>query len=128
MDSGELNPLAIWRYCSDPSYDIARKTVLMKTFVAVVGIVGASFLNACWASSVVSRMNGRCLDVPGANIRQGQTLQSFDCNGTVAQQFTWNSRGEIRMGDLCVEAYGGKGHKGDLPPGFPEAANAAAKG
>lgn len=48
--------------------------------------------------------SGRCLDVPGANFADGVTLQIFDCNGSVAQQWTVTPAGELRIsGTKCLD-------------------------
>lgn len=85
----------------------------MKTILPIIGVIGADLLSPCWASPFVSSMNGRCLDVTGGNIRKGATLQSYECNGTVAQDFEWTPNGEIKIGNLCVEANGSRGKNGD---------------
>ncbi|GAB3173219.1 hypothetical protein GCM10027059_43840 [Myceligenerans halotolerans] len=48
--------------------------------------------------------SGRCLDVPDANFADGVTLQIFDCNGSVAQQWTVTAAGELRIGGTkCLD-------------------------
>lgn len=48
--------------------------------------------------------SGRCLDVPGANLADGAVLQIYDCNGSVAQQWTVTAAGELRIGgSVCLE-------------------------
>lgn len=47
--------------------------------------------------------SGRCLDVPGANLADGVTLQIYDCNDTVAQRWTVTGSGQLRIGDRCLD-------------------------
>ncbi|WP_224369535.1 ricin-type beta-trefoil lectin domain protein [Hyalangium versicolor] len=54
------------------------------------------------AKSFVSRMNGKCIDVPNSNFSDGVQLQTWDCNGTNAQKFTFDGR-KLRVGDKCVD-------------------------
>ena len=47
-------------------------------------------------SALRSNFSGRCIDIPGANPVDGARLQIWDCNGTAAQQWTFNSDGTVR--------------------------------
>jgi hypothetical protein len=48
--------------------------------------------------------SGRCLDVPGARATDGAALQVYDCNDTVAQQWTASASGELRvLGSMCLD-------------------------
>lgn len=51
---------------------------------------------------------GRCLDVSGAINKNRTNIQMYTCNSTVAQQWKFTSKGEIRnkMGK-CLEVAGG---------------------
>ena len=40
-------------------------------------------------SALVSDWNGKCVDVPNANFSDGVQLQTYDCNGTAAQKWTF---------------------------------------
>ena len=51
-----------------------------------------------------SNLNGRCIDIPGANPVDGARLQIYDCNGTAAQQWTVNGDGTIRAMGKCMDA------------------------
>lgn len=48
--------------------------------------------------------SGRCVDVPDAAIEDGATLQVYDCNESVAQQWTITPSGELRVGGTkCLD-------------------------
>ncbi|KAA9376563.1 family 16 glycosylhydrolase [Microbispora cellulosiformans] len=51
-----------------------------------------------------SAMNGRCVDIPSANPADGARLQMYDCNGTVAQQWTVGGDGTVRAMGKCMDA------------------------
>ncbi|SEM21665.1 streptogrisin C. Serine peptidase. MEROPS family S01A [Stigmatella aurantiaca] len=50
----------------------------------------------------VSRLNGKCIDVPNSNFSDGVQLQMWDCNGTNAQKFTWVGS-TLQIGGKCVD-------------------------
>jgi streptogrisin C len=54
------------------------------------------------ARSIVSNMNGKCIDVPGANFVDGAKLQMWDCNGTNAQRWTFTN-GTVQAGGKCMD-------------------------
>jgi len=58
-------------------------------------------------SALKSNFSGRCIDIPGANPADGTRLQMYDCNGTAAQQWTFNSDGTLRAMGKCMDPAGG---------------------
>ncbi len=54
---------------------------------------------------IVSSLNGRCIDVPGASFVDGARLQMWDCNGTVAQRWTFTG-GMVQAGGKCMDVAG----------------------
>jgi streptogrisin C len=52
--------------------------------------------------AIISNYNGKCIDVPGANFVDGAKLQMWDCNGTVAQKWTFVD-GTVRAGGKCMD-------------------------
>jgi beta-glucanase (GH16 family) len=58
-------------------------------------------------TALKSNLNGRCIDIPGANPVDGARLQMYDCNGTAAQQWTANSDGTMRAMGKCMDPAGG---------------------
>jgi endo-1,4-beta-xylanase len=56
---------------------------------------------------------GRCIEVPNGDVGQDQGLQMAECNSTASQIFVYDPAGmHLTIGDLCVDADGGK--PGDL--------------
>ncbi|MDH2426899.1 glycoside hydrolase family 16 protein [Sphaerisporangium sp. TRM90804] len=51
-----------------------------------------------------SNLSGRCIDIPSANPADGARLQTWDCNGSAAQQWSINSDGTIRAMGKCMDA------------------------
>ncbi len=51
---------------------------------------------------LVSKLNGKCIDVPGASFVDGARLQMWDCNGTVAQKWTF-AGGMLQAGGKCMD-------------------------
>ena len=56
-------------------------------------------------STLVSALNGRCIDVPGSRFVDGARLQMWDCNSSPAQSFVPDA-GRLRSGGLCMDAAG----------------------
>ncbi|MDI6103069.1 family 16 glycosylhydrolase [Actinoplanes sp. NEAU-A12] len=54
-----------------------------------------------------SDLNGRCIDIPGGNAVDGARLQMYDCNGSAAQKWTFNSDGTVRALGKCMDPAGG---------------------
>jgi beta-glucanase (GH16 family) len=50
-----------------------------------------------------SALNGKCIDIPGANPVDGARLQMYDCNGSAAQQWTFHSDGTVRAMGKCMD-------------------------
>jgi beta-glucanase (GH16 family) len=58
-------------------------------------------------SALKSNFSGRCIDIPGANPVDGARLQMYDCNGTDAQKWTFNTDGTLRALGKCMDPAGG---------------------
>jgi beta-glucanase (GH16 family) len=54
-----------------------------------------------------SALSGRCIDIPAANPVDGARLQTYDCNGSAAQQWTFNGDGTLRAMGKCMDPAGG---------------------
>ncbi|MBL0695639.1 ricin-type beta-trefoil lectin domain protein [Comamonas sp. JC664] len=52
--------------------------------------------------SFVSRMNGKCIDVPNSNFSDGVQLQMWNCNGTNAQRWSFVN-GTLQAGGKCMD-------------------------
>ncbi|MEU8234443.1 family 16 glycosylhydrolase [Actinoplanes sp. NPDC048967] len=55
-------------------------------------------------TALKSSLSGRCIDIPGANPVDAARLQTYDCNGTAAQQWSFNSDGSVRALGKCMDA------------------------
>jgi len=58
-------------------------------------------------NALKSNLSGRCIDIPGANPVDGARLQMYDCNGTDAQKWTFNTDGTLRALGKCMDPAGG---------------------
>jgi hypothetical protein len=56
---------------------------------------------------LVSDWNGKCIDVPKRNFSDGVRLQTFTCNGTVAQDWTFTGDTLRVPNNLCMDVAGG---------------------
>jgi hypothetical protein len=57
-------------------------------------------------TGVIVAAGGRCLDLNGANQTDGTQVQMFGCNGTVAQKWTIETDGTLRVMGRCAEQIG----------------------
>ena len=57
------------------------------------------------AKAIVSRLNNKCIDVPGSRFDDGARLQMYTCNNTGAQQWTFVN-GTLRAGGKCMDVAG----------------------
>jgi streptogrisin C len=55
------------------------------------------------STSRIVGYGGKCIDVPSSNAVDGQYLQTWDCNGTGAQNWTFGSDGTLRALGLCMD-------------------------
>jgi hypothetical protein len=58
-------------------------------------------------NALKSNLNAKCIDIPGANPVDGARLQMWDCNGSAAQKWTFNSDGTVRAMGKCMDPAGG---------------------
>jgi beta-glucanase (GH16 family) len=58
-------------------------------------------------NALKSNLNGRCIDIPAANPVDGVRLQMYDCNGSAAQQWTFNGDGTLRAMGKCMDPAAG---------------------
>jgi hypothetical protein len=64
------------------------------------------------ATSRIIGIAGKCIDVPNANGVDGQHLNLWDCNGTVAQSWTFGADGTIRAFGRCMDVAWGSRDNG----------------
>ncbi|GAA4592782.1 beta-glucanase (GH16 family) [Actinoplanes octamycinicus] len=58
-------------------------------------------------TALKSNFSNRCIDIPGGNPVDGARLQTWDCNGSTAQKWTFNSDGTLRALGKCMDPAGG---------------------
>ncbi|MEU8733344.1 PQQ-dependent sugar dehydrogenase [Streptomyces tendae] len=58
-------------------------------------------------SGEVKGVNGKCLDVDGANTSDGTQVQIWTCNGSGAQKWTVQGDGSLRALGKCLDVSGG---------------------
>jgi len=51
----------------------------------------------------IQGLNNKCIDVPSSNFTDSVQLQIWNCNGTNAQAFRFQSDGTIRVGGMCMD-------------------------
>src|SRR4051812_3116203 len=59
------------------------------------------------SSMLKSTFSSRCIDPPSGNATDGARLQTWDCNGSGAQQWSFNSDGTLRALGKCMDPAGG---------------------
>ncbi|BEL06554.1 hypothetical protein Q0Z83_047450 [Actinoplanes sichuanensis] len=59
------------------------------------------------ATMLQSNFSGRCIDIPGGVPDSGTVLQTWDCNGTAAQKWTFEADGTVRAMGKCMDPAGG---------------------
>jgi beta-glucanase (GH16 family) len=57
-------------------------------------------------NGIRSNHSGKCIDIPGANPADGARLQMWDCNGSAAQQWSFNGDGTVRAMGKCMDPAG----------------------
>jgi beta-glucanase (GH16 family) len=60
----------------------------------------------------ITGLDGKCVDVAGANNANGTPVQLYDCNGTAAQQWTVGSDGSVRALGKCLDVAGANSANG----------------
>ncbi|MET7620654.1 lectin [Streptomyces sp. NPDC005408] len=61
---------------------------------------------------VRSGLAGKCLDDNGGSNADGNRVQIYDCNGSVAQLWTVNSDGTVQIFGKCLDIHGGSSANG----------------
>ncbi|GIE82502.1 hypothetical protein Aph02nite_84520 [Actinoplanes philippinensis] len=62
---------------------------------------------ATGATMLQSNFSGRCIDIPGGVPTAGAVLQTWDCNGTAAQKWSFEADGTVRAMGKCMDPAGG---------------------
>jgi hypothetical protein len=61
---------------------------------------------------LISDWNGKCIDVPKRNFADGVPLQSFSCNNTIAQDWTFTGNTLRVPNNMCMDVAWGSREKG----------------
>ena len=69
-------------------------------------------LTTSGGNSLVSALNGKCVDVPGSKYGAGQSLQTWTCNNTDAQKWAFAGGALQTKYNLCVEVPSGNNYAG----------------
>src|SRR4051812_44390596 len=72
----------------------------------ILGAYGLSLTTSGGGSStnsLVSDWNGRCIDVPNGNFSDGVALQTWGCNGTAAQKWTFTNGTLQTSNNKCMD-------------------------
>jgi len=92
---------------------VTKKTVSTSTYAIILPVTGSSIAlpeppspepSGPVTGEIVGK-GGNCLDLPGQNTANGTDLWMWDCNGTVAQEWTIDN-GEIRVMGKCLDIEG----------------------
>ncbi|WP_306208097.1 RICIN domain-containing protein [Actinoplanes sp. RD1] len=59
------------------------------------------------ATMLQSTFSGRCIDIPNAQPTAGTLLQTWDCNGSDAQKWSFAADGTLRAMGKCLDPAGG---------------------
>jgi hypothetical protein len=71
-----------------------------------IGIVGVATASISYAASVTGTIvgpGGKCLDNYNARVADGNKIQLWKCNNTVAQQWTISDDGTIKVQGYCLD-------------------------
>jgi hypothetical protein len=100
------------------------RLIVAAALVAMAGLVAAVFVPAARTASADTLFTGqrvmgslplyaisgsygayadKCVDVPGGIPADGEQLQIWDCNGTVAQTWTWGLQKQVMAFDMCLD-------------------------
>ena len=96
-----------------PVRRLALTTALTATIAASATALASPPALAATGSSTVT-IGGLCLDDSNFGTQNGNTIQVFTCNGSTAQQWTWQSDGEVTVYGMCLDVTGGSNATGAL--------------
>ncbi|RSN25526.1 glucosylceramidase [Streptomyces sp. WAC 05977] len=57
-------------------------------------------------TGAITGLGGKCVDVAGANSANGTAVQLYDCNGSNAQQWSFQADGTVRALGKCLDVTG----------------------
>ncbi|MFF4211955.1 lectin [Streptomyces sp. NPDC001796] len=70
-------------------------------------VVTEQIVSSSGTSGPIRGIDGKCVDVAGANTADGTAVQLYDCNGTGAQHWTLSGDGTVRALGKCLDVSGG---------------------
>lgn len=74
--------------------------------VVVVGVTVVLTSSASASPEIASGISGKCLDNYQQNHNNGARIDSYNCNGSPAQDWVLQSNGEITLAGKCLDDYG----------------------
>jgi beta-glucanase (GH16 family) len=86
-----------------------------------------SYATGSAAGPIIGAGSNRCIDIPSANPVDGAQLQIWDCNGTGAQQWTFEADGTVRALGKCMDVAWGSTANGAVVQLATCSGNAAQK-
>ncbi len=94
----------------------SAKAAIVAVFLAIVGTIGLTFVNAATPSGPITAFGGKwCVDVHRAEIKSGTKVQLYTCNNTAAQQWDIDSDTTIHLRadrNYCLDVNGASTTKG----------------
>lgn len=96
-----------------PGRRLALTTALTATLAASLTALCSPPAEAAAGSGTVT-IGGLCLDDADFGTQNGNTIQVFTCNGSTAQQWTWQPNGEVTVYGMCLDVTAGSNATGAL--------------
>ncbi|MEV4490001.1 ricin-type beta-trefoil lectin domain protein [Micromonospora coxensis] len=69
----------------------------------ILGAYGLSLVTTGGGQRIISNWNNRCIDVPNSNFSDGVPLQTWTCNGTSAQSWTFTGGTLRTQNNKCMD-------------------------
>ena len=82
----------------------------------ILGAYGLNLITSGGGGStrLISNWNNKCIDVPSANFSDGAPLQTWGCNGTAAQGWTFTGGALRTENNKCMDVAGGSTASGTV--------------
>ncbi len=110
-----------------------RRDRWLRTLALAAGIVASAALivpaapaSAATPEAGTVTVGGKCLDDADFGTADGNVIQIFDCNGSSAQKWSWETDGTVRVFGKCLDITGASnatGARAQLHTCVPEATN-----
>ncbi|MGN9778178.1 ricin-type beta-trefoil lectin domain protein [Micromonospora sp. H33] len=69
----------------------------------ILGVYGLSLVTTGGGNRIISNWNNKCIDVPSSNFSDGVPLQTWTCNGTSAQAWTFTGGTLRTQNNKCMD-------------------------